>query len=222
VNGFRSAGGVADPPRTAYLPQANMQESLRGYQRITEAFCFCSFVNEMYLVVSFLSTLICFTGDSTGVIIFSECITVDDHSELINGLFDKDKKTAYKCLKELVFASEKDNSIYRFFDTFAKMIDDDNSYIRTRGLLLISANAKWDSDYKIDEIIDKYLCHIMDDKPITARQCIKALPNIAKFKPDLVDDILSALNKANPQRYADSMQSLVYKDIRIALETINV
>jgi hypothetical protein len=146
---------------------------------------------------------------------------MDDLLESINGLFDKNDKAAYKCLKELLSASEKDNRVYQFFDTFADMIDNDNSYIRTRGLLLISANAKWDTDYKIDEIIDKYLRHIMDDKPITARQCIKALPNIAKCKPDLVDDILSALNKANPQRYADSMQSLVYADIRAALKAIN-
>lgn len=142
-------------------------------------------------------------------------------SELVNGLLDKNDKAAYKCLKALQSASEQDNSVYQFFDTFADMIDSENSYIRTRGLLLISANAKWDVDYKIDEIIDKYLLHIMDDKPITARQCIKALPNIAKHKPDLAADIVSALHKANPQRYADSMQSLVYGDIRTAIKMIN-
>ena len=146
---------------------------------------------------------------------------MENHTDLINGLFDNNNKAAYKCLKELLSASEESNCVYQFFDTFADMIDNDNSYIRTRGLLLISANAKWDTDFKIDEIIDKYLRHIMDDKPITARQCIKALPNIAKCKPDLVDDILSALNKANPQRYADSMQPLIYTDIREVLKAIN-
>jgi len=145
---------------------------------------------------------------------------MSNHSELINGLFDDNDKVAYGYLKELVSASEKDSGVYQFFDTFAEMLDNDNSYIRTRGLLLISANAKWDTDLKIDNVIDKYLSHIVDDKPITARQCIKALPNIAKFKPDLVEDILSALNKANPQRYSDSMQSLVYKDIRAAQKAI--
>ena len=144
-----------------------------------------------------------------------------DISEMVNGLFNKDDKAAHKCLKELLSASEQDNDVYRFFDTFSEMIGNNNSYIRTRGLLLISANAKWDIDNKIDEIIDKYLCHIMDDKPITARQCIKALPNIAKYKPDLIDDIRIALNKANLQRYADSMQSLIYGDIGDALNLIN-
>ena len=141
--------------------------------------------------------------------------------DLIDGLFYDSDKAAYKCLKELISASEKDSGVYKFFDTFTEMIDNDNSYIRTRGLLLISANAKWDTDNKVDEIIDEYLRHIMDDKPITARHCIRALPNIAKFKPDLVDYILTALGKADPQRYSDSMQPLVYNDIRTAQKTIN-
>jgi hypothetical protein len=139
---------------------------------------------------------------------------------LVNGLFDKNDKSAYKCLKELALASEQDSGVYQHLDTFIEMIDSDNSYIRTRGLLLISANAKWDADNKIDKIIDKYLDHIMDDKPITSRQCIKALPNIAKYKPDLADDIRIALNKADLEQCADSIKPLVYGDIKAALEII--
>ena len=85
---------------------------------------------------------------------------VDRISELVSGLYDSNDKSAYKCLQELELISEKDSSVYSFFDTFVEMLDNSNSYIRTRGLLLISANAKWDSDYKIDEIIYKYLKRI--------------------------------------------------------------
>lgn len=141
-------------------------------------------------------------------------------SELVSGLYDSNDKSAYKCLKELELASEKDSSIYSFFDIFAEMLNNSNSYIRTRGLLLISANAKWDVGYKIDKIIDKYLKHIMDDKPITARQCIRALPNIAKYKPDLIEIICNSLKKANLERYSSSMQPLVYNDIRATLKKI--
>ncbi|MEY8391987.1 SufBD protein [Lachnospiraceae bacterium 45-W7] len=105
-------------------------------------------------------------------------------------------------------------------DRLSDMLDNDNSYIRTRGLTLIAYNAKWDKNYKIDEIIDKYLKHITDVKPITARQCIKLLPVIAKDKPKLRNDILSALQKANICIYDDSMQALVYKDIQKALKEI--
>lgn len=88
------------------------------------------------------------------------------------------------------------------------------------GLTLLAYNAKWDKDYKIDEVIDKYLKHITDAKPITARQCIKLLPIIAKHKPELKNDVLSALHKADISIYEDSMQSLVYKDIQKTLKVI--
>lgn len=61
---------------------------------------------------------------------------------------------------------------------------------------------------------------ITDVKPITARQCIKLLPIIAKHKPELKSDILSTLHKADISIYEDSMQSLVYKDIQKTLEII--
>ena len=105
-------------------------------------------------------------------------------------------------------------------DRLSDMLDSDNSYIRTRGLTLLAYNAKWDKDYKIDEIIDKYLKHITDVKPITARQCIKLLPIVAKHKPELKNDILSALNKASISIYDDSMQPLVYRDIQKSLKEI--
>ena len=85
---------------------------------------------------------------------------------------------------------------------------------------MIAYNAKWDKDNKIDEIIDEYLKHIEDVKPITARQCIQLLPFIAKNKPELKCDIISSLQKANVSIYADSMQSLVYKDIQTSLAEI--
>ena len=76
----------------------------------------------------------------------------------------------------------------RLLDKLADMIDNDNSYIRTRG--------------------------------ITARQCIKLLPMIVKNKPELKCDIVSALQKADISIYAESMQSLVYKDIQNSLAEI--
>lgn len=100
------------------------------------------------------------------------------------------------------------------------MLDSDNSYIRTRGLVLLACHAKWDVDYKIDELIDKFLRHITDVKPITARQCMKVLPILAKYKPELKDDIFSALYKADISIYDDSMQPLICKDIQKVLKEI--
>ena len=127
-------------------------------------------------------------------------------AETFELLFDKNNNVAYKALQILQKESEETDCVY--------------SYIRTRGLTLLAYNAKWDKDYKIDEIIDKYLKHITDVKPITARQCIKLLPIVAKHKPELKNDILSALNKASISIYDDSMQQLVYRDIQKSLKEI--
>ena len=141
-------------------------------------------------------------------------------AEIFELLFDKNNTTAYKALQNLQKESQETACVYPYMDRLSDMLDSDNSYIRTRGLTLLAYNAKWDKDYKIDEIIDKYLNHITDVKPITARQCIKLLPIIAKYKPELRNDIISALHKANICVYDDSMQPLVYKDIQKALKKI--
>lgn len=108
--------------------------------------------------------------------------------------------------------SEQSNALYSYFDIFVEMMNNqNNSYIRTRGLRLIAYNSKWDINNQVNSIIEKWLKHIEDEKPITARQCIKDTVIIAKNKPELIDIILEKLSKIN-RIYDDSMQSLIYKD----------
>lgn len=142
-------------------------------------------------------------------------------ANLINGLMDQDNEKAYEYLKKLEEKSMYSSEIYPFFDSFIEMLKSDNSYIRTRGILLISANAKWDVDNKIDKIIDKFLEYITDKKPITARQCIKVLPTIVKYKPDLKACTVDALQNADLSIYKESMKTLILKDIHQTLNEIN-
>lgn len=146
---------------------------------------------------------------------------MEDIGELVENLYSNDNKLAYDTLKLLLSESERSDSVYRYLDRFVSMIQNKNSYIRSRGIALISINAKWDKENKIDLIIDDYLKHIMDEKPITSRQCIKSLPYIAKYKPNLVGPIRKALIEANIGVYPDSMQSLVHNDIVSALKEID-
>lgn len=127
---------------------------------------------------------------------------------------------AYEALKLLRKISDKSNCLYPYMDRFVEMMNNDNSYVRTRGLTLIAHNAKWNTDDEIDKVIGAYLDHITDEKPICARQYIKLLPLIAKAKPALVPEIVSALRNADIVCYADSMRSLVQNDIRDALLAI--
>lgn len=145
---------------------------------------------------------------------------MNDIQILIEGLRSHDNNFAYKCLLELQQESEKSSAVYQYFDLFAEMLDDDSSYIRTRGFVLIASNAKWDVDFKVDEIIDRLLKHITDYKPIAARQCIKALPMVAKHKPELKPDIIRALRGADVSGYKDSMRPLLEQDIKKSLTDI--
>lgn len=140
--------------------------------------------------------------------------------ETFERLFDKNNRIAYGALQELQKESEETDRVYPYMDRFGDMLDSDNSYIRTRGITLLAYNAKWDKDCKMDEVIDKYLKHITDAKPITARQCIKLLPMVAKYKPDLKEEIVAALYRANLSVYGDSMQPLLHKDVQKALKEI--
>lgn len=140
--------------------------------------------------------------------------------ELLEFLTSRNNSQAYQVLKALEEMSAESNCLYPHMDKFIAMASSGNSYVRTRGLALIAHNAKWDVDDKIDGIIDGYLEHITDEKPICARQCIKLLPLLAEAKPALAPEIVSALKDANVARYAASMRPLVQKDIRDSLLAI--
>lgn len=61
----------------------------------------------------------------------------------IEELKNKDQKTAYQALKHLLAISETRAEVSYYFDKFVMLLQDPQSYVRTRGLLLIAANARW-------------------------------------------------------------------------------
>lgn len=142
-------------------------------------------------------------------------------AEQVRMLRCPNNRDAYRALQSLEEASGLDDAVYAHIGIFIEMMRDPNSYVRTRGLTLIACNAKWDEEGRIDEIIDEYLDHVTDDKPITARQCIKSLPKIAKAKSHLKPRIESSLRHADVSQYAASMRPLVQNDICDALGALD-
>jgi len=79
-----------------------------------------------------------------------------DIDKQIEMLLGSDNKKAYNVLKELIEVSKLSNDLYSYFDIFVEMMNNqDNSYIRTRGLRLIAYNSKWDTNNKMESIIEK-------------------------------------------------------------------
>nr|WP_330404178.1 hypothetical protein [Clostridioides difficile] len=88
-------------------------------------------------------------------------------------------------------------------------------------MLLISANAQWDIDNKIEINIDSILSHIVDKKPFVSRMFIKSIPNITKYKKNLIRRIKMELSNADISIYNNNMKPLVEKDINDTLSNLS-
>ena len=85
--------------------------------------------------------------------------------------------------------------------------------IETKKQELLGTYAQWDNENRFDAIISDYLSHVTDEKPITARQCIKALAQVGVAKPQYIPRILLCLHEADLSKYKDSMRPLIKKDM---------
>ena len=148
------------------------------------------------------------------------CMDMESLADLVELLASKDHTRAYEALKELEKRSGETDEVYRSMDRLIELMADRNSYVRTRGLLLFALNAKWDVDGKVEGALEAYLSHLADPKPVTARQCIRMLPVLARGKPALREPIVAALRGADFSGYAASMRPLLEKDLQAALEEL--
>ena len=59
----------------------------------------------------------------------------------------------------------------------------------------------------------KMITESIEGKPITARQCIKALAQVGWDKAQYIPQILACFHDADLSKYNDSMRPLIEKDI---------
>ena len=133
--------------------------------------------------------------------------------DIINKLTAKNDNDACAFADQIISESQDSDKWYEYFDAFASLLNHPKSFVRNRVLYILAANAKWDDQNRFDLIIDDYLSHITDEKPITARQCVKALVQVGKAKPHYIDRIISSFHDVNLVKYKDSMRSLIEKDM---------
>jgi len=143
-----------------------------------------------------------------------------DFDACVARLTGKDAKDAYASTQQIVEESRASGVWYPCFDRFAELLRHKNSLVRNRAIAILAANARWDREGKFDALLEEFLSHVTDVKPITARQCVAALPEVAEARPALVPRIRAALEQADLSGYPDSMRPLVLKDIVAALRKI--
>ena len=133
--------------------------------------------------------------------------------EIIAKLTAKDNKHACAIADKIISESQDTDEWYEYFDAFASLLNHPKSLVRNRILYILAATAQWDDENRFDAILDDYLAHITDEKPITARQCIKALVQVGMAKPQYIPRILSCFHSADLSKYKDSMRPLIEKDM---------
>ena len=101
----------------------------------------------------------------------------------------------------------------------AKLTSKDDKY--DCAITILAANAQWDEKDRFDEILTEFLTHVTDEKPITARKCIKSLIQVGQAKPQYISVILARLQEADLSKYKDSMRPLIEKDIAETEKILN-
>ncbi len=144
-----------------------------------------------------------------------------DITDCIARLTEKNARDACSFAQQITAESRNAGGWYCYFDDFAALLRHKNSLVRNRAISILAANARWDREDKFNALLDEFLTHVTDVKPITARQCVAALPEIAESKPALIPRIREALEQADLSGYPDSMRPLILKDIIAALEEIH-
>lgn len=133
--------------------------------------------------------------------------------ETIAKLTAKDDRSACAAADQIISESQETDVWYAYFDTFASLLDHPKSLVRNRGLHILAANARWDRENRFDAILEEYLTHVTDEKPITARQCIQALRQIGLAKPQYIPKIIDCFRRADLSNYKDSMRPLIERDM---------
>jgi hypothetical protein len=135
-------------------------------------------------------------------------------AELLGEKNDSIRYAAFLMLKEI---SKGSNGVYVHWDDLAAKLKSENSYQRSIGAMLISENARWDTQNKLNLCLDDYLKCCDDEKFITARQVIQAVLNIAKEKPQLMDTITTYLMGIDILKRKDTQKKLLLCDIVLVL-----
>ena len=140
--------------------------------------------------------------------------------EIIAKLTAKDDRYACAIADQIISESQDTDQWYGYFDAFASLLNHPKAFVRNRALHILAANAQWDDENRFDAIISDYLVHVTDEKPITARQCIKALAQVGEAKPQYIPRILSCFQEADLSKYKDSMRPLIERDMAETEKTL--
>ncbi len=142
----------------------------------------------------------------------SEMLSEHDIEDLIKILPEKNNEIRYLSLLVLQERSRSYPDVYKYWNTFVDKLNNNNSYQRSIGIMLISENIKWDKENQFDTIKDLFFSHFVDEKFITSRQAIQSIHNWIEYRKDLVSIIIDYLTDIDFSSYKNNQKQLLKKD----------
>ncbi|MEN6594464.1 MAG: GNAT family N-acetyltransferase [Clostridiaceae bacterium] len=143
----------------------------------------------------------------------AKSLTQEDVAALIPLLALKEDDIRYQAFLLLRERSAIASDVFPFWQTFLDKLKSENSYQRSIGLMLISENARWDTEGKTATALDAYFAGLTDEKPITVRQCVQGLKPIVSFHPELGGIVSERLISLDLTAIKETMRKLVLQDI---------
>ena len=140
----------------------------------------------------------------------------------IDELASTDDKIRLAALQSLMQVTEtKVDWIYEVWDHLLEKLDDENSYQRSIGIMLLCNLAKSDTEDRLKLVLDRLLAHTKDEKFITSRQCIQNIWKAAATTKSNREKILKHLEKRFLQCTAEKHYNLLRQDIIQAMVSLS-
>jgi hypothetical protein len=116
----------------------------------------------------------------------------------------------YKSLKVLMYLGEQQpNILYPEWDFFVKLLDNENTFLRTIGLTVIANLTRVDTENKFENIFDKYYSLLEDESMINAANIAGYSGIIAKAKPHLQNKITDKLLGIDNTRHSSECKNII-------------
>jgi hypothetical protein len=116
----------------------------------------------------------------------------------------------YKSLKVLMYLGEQQpNILYPEWDFFVKLLDNENTFLRTIGSTVIANLTRVDTENKFENIFDKYYSLLEDESMINAANIAGYSGIIAKAKPHLQNKITDKLLDIDNTRHSSECKNII-------------
>jgi hypothetical protein len=147
-------------------------------------------------------------------------LTGEDIDYLVALLSEKDDELRYPAFLVLQERSKSFPDVYTYWDEFVSKLEDENSFQRNIGAVLIGYNVRWDEKKLFSGVYHRFMLQCVDEKPITARLTIQTIPNWAQYAQEYLAETVFILTGIDIKSFRETMQKLILIDIMNALIAI--